>query len=116
MKAAATVIHALAALNLSLVDRANAQQQQPAGPGAGPWSTAAPEDYGLADWALVLADELIAEYVGARDCFIVVKGGQIVYENYRLGRQPETVGNKIWRHNDDSGFDCYSHCGSILLD
>ena len=81
---------AVITLGLELFTLAQAQQP-PAGPGDGPWVISSPEAEGLDTLALMVAEDLIHEYVGERDAFIVVKGGRIVFERYRNGRLSSTA-------------------------
>eukprot|EP00729_Bicosta_minor_P006994 gene6994-11262_t len=55
------------------------------GPGSGPWQTATPESQGLSTAVLQAAADAVNDEVGNRECYIVVKNGKIVHEQYYLG-------------------------------
>jgi CubicO group peptidase (beta-lactamase class C family) len=56
------------------------------GPGAGPWETGKPEDFGLSQEKLEEADAIIEEKLAFDDnerfCFLLVKDGVLVHEHY----------------------------------
>lgn len=52
------------------------------GPGAGPWQKASPADEGLSAEALQAAADAVNSAVSSRKCFLVVKNGKIVHEQY----------------------------------
>ena len=55
------------------------------GPGSGPWTVATPESVGLSTEKLRESEEEVNDRVGGRVCYVVVKDGKIVAEQYRLG-------------------------------
>jgi len=75
------------------------------GPGSGPWQFATPESQGLSTAELQAAEAAVNEQVDGRVCYVVVKNGFIVYENYRQG----------WNVNDTrQGWSTTkSHCSSL---
>ena len=52
------------------------------GPGAGPWVSEPAEQHGLSSAALAAAAALVAKEAPERHCFLVVKNGVIVHEQY----------------------------------
>jgi CubicO group peptidase (beta-lactamase class C family) len=52
------------------------------GPGSGAWETATPASVGLSDAALTDAAKAVSSAVSGRNCFLVVKQGKIVKEEY----------------------------------
>lgn len=52
------------------------------GPGPGPWEKVTPESQGLSSAALQKAADEVSKDVSQRKCFLVVKNGKIVHEQY----------------------------------
>lgn len=71
-----------AAAALLLVAGCGAAPPSALGPGAGPWRTDRPEAHGLSTAGLKLAAQQVAEMAPLRQCFLVVKDGAIVHEEY----------------------------------
>jgi len=74
------MLHLLVVFALAL-SATNGQQ----GPGLGPWELRSPESQGLNSTELALAADRVFAVYGDRRCFIVVKNGYIVAEEYYNG-------------------------------
>lgn len=60
------------------------------GPGPGEWTVDTPENHGLSSDKLKLAGKQLEERVALRECFVVVKDGVIVHEDYWNGATKDT--------------------------
>jgi len=60
------------------------------GPGRGAWRRSTPETHGLSTAALDTAESTTNAQVGGRNCYIVIKNGEMVYQRYRSGRTAGT--------------------------
>ena len=65
--------------------RADAFAPTALGPGKGPWRTASPEAHGLSTKSLDEAAATLEREVPVRQCFLVARDGELVYENYASG-------------------------------
>lgn len=61
------------------------------GPGAGPWQTSAPESQGLSTADLAAAAAGANDDMAGRVCYVVVKNGFIVHEQYYNNWQQDSI-------------------------
>jgi hypothetical protein len=88
-------------LFLSLFFAARAQN----GPGSGPWQTQTPASQGLSQAELQEAADATNDDIRGRDCYLVIKNGYIVFEQYY----------DLWNQNSTrAGWSTTkSHCSSL---
>ena len=55
-----------------------------------PWVTQSPQEQGLSQMALDRAAEKVSK-IGWRQCFVVIKGGHLIYEHYYAGNAQAPV-------------------------
>ena len=61
------------------------------GPGSGKWRVEPPELHGLSTRALANASSQVNDFVPVRDCFLVIKDGVIVHEQYWSNKSKDSM-------------------------